>query len=148
MNRPAKQYPLVGPVEKVTGLCPLYLAFTVTDEVRQYCQADLPDGFSDQLAARAETVFAHNDFWRRKIKGRQGRNWLLACMRHWLSALLCRQRPDLFQQLPSSFQIGHPLPLRHSRQNHNQSQTATPTTQPCAQLSTSRATGWSMGCTA
>ncbi len=111
MNHPAKQYTPVGPVERVTGLCPLYLAFIVTDEVRHYCQADLPDSFSDQLAERAEKVFAHNDDWRRKIKGRHGRDWLLAFMRHWLAAMLWKQRSELFVQLPNSFKIGHPLPL-------------------------------------
>jgi len=109
----ATQYPPVGPFEKATGYCPLYIAINVTDEVENYFHVRLPDSFSDQLAEKAEKVFAHSEEARRRFKGRRGLDWLYAFMRHWLAALFWKQRRDLFNQLPESFKIGHPLPAEN-----------------------------------
>jgi hypothetical protein len=90
----------------------LYIAILVTDEVQHHFRVSLPDSFSDQLAERAERVFAHNPLWRRRIKRKHGLDWLQAFMRHWLASMLLKRRRDLFDQLPNSFKVGHPLPIR------------------------------------
>jgi hypothetical protein len=33
-------------------------------------------------------------------------------MRHWLASVLARERPALFRDLPESFKVGHPLPMK------------------------------------
>ena len=67
----------------------------------------------DKLARRAEAVFAHHPFWARKYQSARGREYILMCMRHWLAGVLARERPALFRDLPESFKIGHPLPMKH-----------------------------------
>jgi hypothetical protein len=109
MNDAPKQYAPVGPFEKASGICPLYIAWIITDELEHYFWVTLPDNVCDQLADRTERVFAHNPDWRRKFKGRYGRAYLLSFMRHWLASILSKTRPDLFRQLPQSYLIGYPL---------------------------------------
>jgi hypothetical protein len=111
MNRTGKCYEPVGLFEQATGICPLYIAWRVTDEVEQHYRVRLQATAVDHLVRRAERVFAHNDTWRRKVRGQRGRDYVVSFMRHWLSAYLCAQAPRLFEQLPSSFQNGEPLPL-------------------------------------
>jgi hypothetical protein len=33
-------------------------------------------------------------------------------MRHWLAGVLAREQPALFRELPESFMVGEPLPLK------------------------------------
>ena len=115
MKRVPKRYVPVGPFEKATGICPLYIAGIVKDELQRYFQTDFSDAVCDELAARAEWILAHNPYWRRKFMGRQGRCYLISFMRHWLSGKLSRTAPRLFEQLPDSYKIGRPLPVSSSR---------------------------------
>ncbi len=115
MNEAGERYAPVGPFERATGICPLYAAVAVADELEHYLRAALPADVADQLARRAERVLPHNARWGRRVKGRGGREFLRMFMRHWLSGLLWRRRPDLFRRLPASYLVGHPLPFQAPR---------------------------------
>ena len=53
-----------------------------------------------------------------RASGNAPRAYLYMYMRHWLSALLGTERRDLRFCLPSSFDLGHPLPHgQHPRIN-------------------------------
>jgi hypothetical protein len=126
----------VSQFENDTSYCPLYLAWRVVDEARDYFRTPIPEAFADKLARRAQAVFAHQPFWRRKLCFRRSqtaatsaakREFILKFMRHWLAGILARERPALFRALPESFKVGlelperapHPGPLpRAERVNH------------------------------
>ena len=117
-----KIYAPITDFERATSYCPLYLAWRIVDEARDYFRTPIPEAFADQLAHRAEAVFAHQPFWARKASPRAGtrqqfeyrrqREFILMSMRHWLAGVLARERPALFRALPESFKVGHPLPER------------------------------------
>jgi hypothetical protein len=106
-----KNYAPVTPFERQTSHCPLYVAWLVLDEARDYFRtnwvpspgsrkghlirpadtfspsdaekADLMgEGLADKLAQRAEMVFANHPFWQRKFQSAAGREHLLSGMRH------------------------------------------------------------------
>jgi hypothetical protein len=110
MKSSGKSYAPVTPFERQTSHCPLYIAWLVLDEARDYFRTPIPETFANQLAHRAERVFAGNPFWQRKYKSVRGRDYLLMTMRHWLAGVLAKERPALFRALPDSFKLGHPLP--------------------------------------
>jgi hypothetical protein len=105
-----KIYAPVGDFERATSYCPLYLAWRILDEARDYFRTPIPEAFADKLAHRAEAVFAHHPSWQRRFKSTRGREFILTSMRHWLAGVLARERPALFRDLPESFKVGHPLP--------------------------------------
>jgi hypothetical protein len=120
-----KIYAPVTDFEWATSYCPLYLAWRILDEARDYFRTPIPETFADKLAHRAEAVFARHPFWSRKATPRDGRRrtsqaaqfqsqrqreFILMFMRHWLAGVLAWERPALFRDLPESFKIGHPLP--------------------------------------
>jgi len=115
-----KIYEPVRDFERATSYCPLYLAWRIVDEARDYFRTPIPEVFADKLARRAEAVFAHQPFWARKAMPRAGsqqqfqcwrqREFILKFMHHWLAGVLARERPALFRDLPESFKLGHPLP--------------------------------------
>jgi len=107
-----KIYEPVREFERATSYCPLYLAWRVVDEARDYFRTPIPEAFADKLDHRAEAVFAHQPFWQRKYQSARGREYILMSMRHWLAGVLARERPALFRALPESFKVGHPLPPR------------------------------------
>lgn len=107
-----KRYVPVRNFERQTGTCPTYMAWRVLDEVRDYLREPVPEHFAQRLARRAEAVFKKHESWPRKYWGAKGREWLLVSMRHWLAALMAKERPALFHQLPDGFQTGHTLPAR------------------------------------
>jgi len=107
-----KHYEPVREFERQTSYCPLYLAWRIVDEARNYFRTPIPEAFADKLARRAEAVFAHQPFIQRKFKSASGRAEILMFMRHWLASVLAKENPILFRQLPESFKIGHPLPER------------------------------------
>ena len=123
MKSSGKIYAPVTPFERQTSHCPLYIAWLVLDEARDYFRTNwvpspgsatlshlMGEGLADQLAHRAEAVFAGNPFWQRKYKSGHGRDYLLMTMRHWLAGVLAKERPALFRDLPESFKVGEPLP--------------------------------------
>src|SRR5947207_15690987 len=88
-----KRYVPVGNFEQTTGCCPMYIAWLVLDEARDCLRISIPDLYADELARRAEAVFATHEFWRAKYCGRNGREYLLVSMRHWLASVLVREEP-------------------------------------------------------
>ena len=119
-----KMYEPVREFERQTSYCPLYLAWRILDEARDYFRTPIPEVFADKLARRAEAVFAHQPFWARKAAPRAGarqqfeyrrqREFILISMRHWLAGVLAREHPILFRDLPESFKVGHPLPQKQN----------------------------------
>jgi hypothetical protein len=118
-----KIYEPVREFERATSYCPLYLAWRIVDEARDYFRTNwvpspgsatrshqMGEGLADKLAHRAEAVFAHHPSWQRRFKSARGREFILTSMRHWLAGVLARERPALFRDLPESFKVGHPLP--------------------------------------
>jgi hypothetical protein len=112
-TEPEKKYPPVGPFEKATSYCPLYIADIIVHEVSCYFRVRLPDRLADALAERAARVFAHQPLWRKRIQGRNGYGWLKGFMRHWLASALATERPALSRALPDSSKTGRPLPETH-----------------------------------
>ena len=114
----------ISEFEKQTTYCPLYLAWRILDEARDYFRTPIPEAFADKLAHRAEAVFARHPFWARKaapcagqlqFQSQRQREFILMFMRHWLAGVLARERPALFRDLPESFKVGHPLPAYRGR---------------------------------
>ena len=118
-----KNYAPVTPFERQTSHCPLYVAWVVLDEARDYFRTNwvpspgsatlshlMGEGLADKLAQRAEMVFANHPFWQRKFQSAAGREHLLSGMRHWLAGVLAKEQPALFRALPDSYKVGHPLP--------------------------------------
>lgn len=106
-----KRYAPIGNFERHTTWCPLYLAWQVLDEARDYFRTEFSERYAEQLAGRAERVFAVNPFWQRRYRRANGREELLASMRHWLAGVLAREKPALFRALPESYKPGKPLPV-------------------------------------
>jgi hypothetical protein len=131
-----KIYEPVREFERATSYCPLYLAWRIVDEARDYFRTNLipssgsatfshPMGegqLARKLARRAEAVFAHHPSWAREATPRgpagarqqfqcqRQRELILKFMRHWLAGVLARENPVLHRQLPESFKIGQELP--------------------------------------
>ena len=132
-------YEPVREFERATSYCPLYLAWRIVDEARDYFRTSwvpspgtrkrhlirpadtfspsdaekaslMGEELADKLARRAEAVFAHHPFMQRQFKSASGRTAILKFMRHWLAGVLAKERPALFRALPESFKVGHPLP--------------------------------------
>ncbi len=136
MKQPRKIYAPVTDFERATSFCPLYLAWRIVDEARDYFRTSwgpspvprwrdmlshpIGEELASKLARRAEAVFAHQHFWARKASPRAGaqkqfeyrrqREFILMSMRHWLAGILARERPALFRALPESFKVGLELP--------------------------------------
>jgi hypothetical protein len=104
---------------------PLYLAWRILDEARDYFRTSwvpspgsatlshqMGEGLADKLAHRAEAVFVRHPFMQRRFKSARGREFILTSMRHWLAGVLAKERPALFRDLPESFKIGQPLPMK------------------------------------
>jgi hypothetical protein len=118
-----KIYAPVTEFERATSYCPLYLAWRILDEARNYFQTPIPEAFADKIAHRAEAVFARHPFWSRKaaprdrqrqFQSQRQREFILTSMRHWLAGVLAKERPALFRDLPESFKVGHPLPQKQT----------------------------------
>jgi hypothetical protein len=105
-----KNYAPVTPFERQTSHCPLYVAWLVLDEARDYFRTEIPENYAAELAQRAEMVFANHPFWQRKFQSAAGRERLLSGMRHWLAGVLAKEQPALFSDLPDSYKVGAPLP--------------------------------------
>jgi hypothetical protein len=107
-----KIYAPVTDFERATSYCPLYLAWRIVDEARDYFRTPIPEAFADKLAHRVEAVFAHQPFWQYKYQSARGREYILMSIRHWLAGVLAKERPALFRDLPESFKVGQPLPQK------------------------------------
>jgi hypothetical protein len=112
MKYPKNICPPVTRFERQTGCCPLIMATMIVDQLRNHFWTELPDDLADEVATKAEIVFAGNARWRRRFKGRHGREYLLMLLRHWLSSALFKRKSPLFCELPGDFKMGKPLPLQ------------------------------------
>jgi hypothetical protein len=111
-TEPEKKHVPIGHFERQTSHCPLYVAWVVLDEARDYFRTEIPETYAAALAQRAEGVFANHPFWQRRFQSAAGREYLLSVMRHWLAGVLAKEQPALFRDLPDSYKVGHPLPCR------------------------------------
>jgi len=107
-------------IEVDTPLVPRAVAEGVCEEAGVWLDQPLPRRWIRELTARANTIYAHNPRFRRKVRGpgNLGRDYLWMFARHWLSALLWEHRPQLHARLPSSYNIGHPLPPKPDMPPH------------------------------
>ncbi len=114
----ARQQLSHGPrIEWDTPIIPEIIADAVCEEVSVWLQEPLPREWVRELADRANTVYARNEQFRRRIRGAgdRGRDRLWAFMRHWLAARLRTLRHDLYARIPASFSVGGNLPEHSPR---------------------------------
>jgi hypothetical protein len=78
MKQPRKNYEPVREFERATSYCPLYLAWRIVDEARDYFRTEIPESYARKLAQRAEAVFAKHPFWQHKYKSMNGRGYILS----------------------------------------------------------------------
>ncbi|HLX60672.1 MAG TPA: hypothetical protein VKX17_05265 [Planctomycetota bacterium] len=98
-------------LESETPLLPELVAQRVLGEAERWLEVRLPDEWTRSLARRAAACYQRNPrfrYWLRR-PGNAGREWLYAFMRHWLSALILRNRPHLYRALPFDYCVGAPL---------------------------------------
>jgi len=91
---------------------PWLMAETVCGEVARFLGVEIPVRYAAWIEARAELTYAKGGHFRKLMRGRGNapRDWLRVYMRHWLAGLLGTERPDLYECLPDSYALGHPLP--------------------------------------
>ena len=112
---PRKQAAKIGRIEDDTPILPYAVADSVINEVDRCVPLHMSIGeqraLVDKLADHADAIYARNESFRKKIRGRgdTGRDYLYAFMRHWLSSELKKTRPHVFEQLPQSFMNGEEL---------------------------------------
>ena len=99
-------------LERDTQLMPWLIAESVCAEVSRFLGIELPARYAAWIEARAEVSYAKPGHFRKLMRGRGNapRDWLRACMRHWLAGLLGTERPDLYECLPDTYALGHALP--------------------------------------
>src|SRR5664280_3133532 len=102
----------VTQIESDTPLRPRAVAEGVWEEASVWLGEPLPRRWLRELIAQANTVYAHNERFRSKLRasGNTGRARLWIFTRHWLAALIRERRPHLHGRLPESYNTGHPLP--------------------------------------
>ena len=112
--------PVANRIELDTPLVPRAVMEGVCEEAGIWLDQPLPHRWVRELTAFANTVYAHNPRFRRKVrgKGNSGRDYLWMFARHWLSALLAERRPQLSARLPSDYRIGRELPPKPDRPPH------------------------------
>ena len=95
-------------------ISPEIMAWAVWSDTVAWLGAKLPKSMIQDLVTWAETLFALNPKFRRRIqtRGKAGRDRLLAFMRHWFCALVGDYDRELAARLPSSYAWGEPLPER------------------------------------
>jgi hypothetical protein len=102
--------PPITRFECQTGCCLLTTATVILDQLENYFWTDLPDGLAEEVAQRAETVFAIEARQRGQFQGHYAREQITMFMRHWFSAALFKWDSRLYRELPDDFKIGKPLP--------------------------------------
>ncbi len=99
-------------LERDTMLVPEWIAESVVQEVERFLKTDLPDDFSERLAAKAHHLYPRHKYFHKWLNrpGNCGRDYLYMFMRHWTAGWLKRERPALYKKLPYSFGNGRRLP--------------------------------------
>ena len=99
-------------IELDTPIVPSAIAVAVVEEAGVWLGQPLPRRWIRELTAYANTIYAHNPRFRRKVRGQgnTGRDYLWAFTRHWLAGLMWERRPQLHARLPNTYCVGHPLP--------------------------------------
>jgi hypothetical protein len=98
------------------ALIPHAAAVQILEELQELAESTVPEQarLVDQLVQQAEETAAANESFRRKLRGKLGREWLYAFMRHWLAAELKRSQPAIFNRLPPRYAVGVPMTDRRS----------------------------------
>ena len=106
-------------IELDTPIVPSAIAAAVLEEAGVWLGQPLPRRWIRELTAYANTVYAHNPSFRRRVRGQanSGRDYLWAFTRHWLAGLMWERRPQLHARLPNTYCVGHPLPPKVSVQS-------------------------------
>ena len=104
-------------IEADTPIVPRAVAASVWVEACAWLKVELPRAWVNQLATRANAIYARNPRFRQTIRrhGDAGRDWLWAFTRHWLAAMIRKHRRELHARLPDSYNVGGDLPARHQR---------------------------------
>jgi hypothetical protein len=99
-------------LERDTSLMPWLIAESVCTEAARFLGVEIPARYAAWIEARAEINYAKRGHFQKLMRGRGDgpRAWLRVYMRHWLAGLLGLERPDLYEWLPDTFALGHPLP--------------------------------------
>ena len=111
-------------IENDTCIAPLIVADCVIQEVvaifadkeAMHTHPDLTalsgqrDAVAEMLERKAENIYSadnHKQFTKRiRSSGNNGRDWLYAFMRHWLSDVIFYRYKGLWTYLPEGFKIG------------------------------------------
>src|SRR5207248_10130975 len=93
-SRPAAQLPSAPRTESDTPIVPRAVMEAVCEEAGVWLGHPLPRRWIRELTAYANTVYAHNPRFRRKVRalGNGGRDYLWAFVRHWLAGLRSEER--------------------------------------------------------
>ena len=118
-SRTAARLPSAPRIESDTPIVPRAVMEAVCEEASVWLGHPLPRHWVRELTAYANTVYAHNPRFRRKVRapGNRGRDYLWAFTRHWLAGLMWERRPQLHARLPNTYCVGHPLPPKVSVQS-------------------------------
>jgi hypothetical protein len=103
-------------IELETPIVPSAIAVAVVEEAGVWLGQPLPRRWIRELTAYANTVYAHNPSFRRRLRGQgtTGRDYLWAFVRHWLTGLMWERRPQLHARLPADYCVGRPVPPKPS----------------------------------
>lgn len=94
-------------IEADTPLIPYIVAESVIEKTRLIDRGEpLFDAAVRYLMNYADTVYAHNKNWAKKIRGAGGREFLYAFMEHWFAAFLKDNAPEMFKKLPRGYGWG------------------------------------------
>lgn len=69
-----------------TPLVPHIVADIVAGEAETLVRREVLRGLRNHLVGKAESTYLKNTSWRKKIRGRNGREYLYSFMRHWAAA--------------------------------------------------------------
>ena len=99
-------------LERDTLLTPEWIAESVVQEVERFLKAELPENFTERLAAKVHHLYPRHKHFHKSLNrpGNRGRENLLMFMRHWTAGWLKRERSALYKKLPWSFGNGQRLP--------------------------------------
>lgn len=75
-----------GLIQDDTALLPYVVADNVIREAVAHCSIAGTRELADKLANDADRIYQRNDHFAKRMRGKDGREYLYAFMRHWLSA--------------------------------------------------------------